>query len=378
MRIIHTSDLHLGKKVHEYSMIEDQAFILDRIIDNVKRQEADALLISGDVYDKSLPSEAAINLLNDFLIALSEMDLPVFIIPGNHDSADRLSFGNWLMAKSSVFIQGPYTGKIRPHYLHDEFGKLAIYSLPFIRPSAIKSFFPDRQVDSYEDAVRLCIEDMDIDRNIRNIILAHQFVAGASRTDSEILSLGGTDSISPSLFKDFDYVALGHIHRPQKMGADHIRYSGSPLKYSISEQDDKKSLVQIDLLDKGNIGLSFLPLKPLRDLREIRGKYDQILLKDNYKNTNTDDYVHIVLEDELEVPNAMANLSLVYPNILKLDYDNLRTQAESGVKSLSAIEKRSEMDLLREFYLAQNGVEMSTYQEDLSISIFKEISEEKA
>lgn len=378
MRIIHTSDLHLGKKVHEYSMIEDQAFILDRIIDNVKRQEADALLISGDIYDKSLPSEAAINLLNDFLTGLSEMGLPVFIIPGNHDSADRLSFGNWLMAKSSVFIQGPYTGKIRPHYLHDEFGKLAIYSLPFIRPSAIKSFFPDRRVDSYEDAVRLCIEDMDIDRSIRNIIMAHQFVAGASRTDSEILSLGGTDSISPSLFKDFDYVALGHIHRPQKMGADHIRYSGSPLKYSISEQDDKKSLVQIDLLDKGNIELSFLPLKPLRDLREIRGKYDQILLKDNYKNTNTDDYVHIVLEDELEVPNAMANLSLVYPNILKLDYDNLRTQAESGVKSLSAIEKRSEMDLLREFYLGQNGVEMSTYQEDLSISIFKEISEEKA
>ncbi len=378
MRIIHTSDLHLGKKVHEYSMIEDQAFILDRIIDNVKRQEADALIISGDIYDKSLPSEAAINLLNDFLTGLSEMGLPVFIIPGNHDSADRLSFGNWLMAKSSVFIQGPYTGKIRPNYLHDEFGKLAIYSLPFIRPSAIKSFFPDRRVDSYEDAVRLCIEDMDIDRSIRNIIMAHQFVTGASRTDSEILSLGGTDSISPSLFKDFDYVALGHIHRPQKMGADHIRYSGSPLKYSISEQDDKKSLVQIDLLDKGNIELSFLPLKPLRDLREIRGKYDQILLKDNYKNTNTDDYVHIVLKDELEVPNAMANLSLVYPHILKLDYDNLRSRTESKVKSLSAIEKRSEMDLLREFYLGQNGVEMSTYQEDLSISIFKEISEEKS
>ncbi len=377
MRILHTSDLHLGKKVHEYSMIEDQSFILDQILAYVKNQEADALIISGDIYDKSLPSEAAINLLNDFLTRLSEMDLPVYIIPGNHDSADRLSFGNWLMAKSSVYIQGPYRGKIKPHYLNDEYGKLAIYSLPYIRPSAIKSFFPDRQIDSYEDAVRLCIGAMGIDKNIRNIILAHQFVSGASRTDSEILSLGGTDSIPSSLFKDFDYVGLGHIHRPQKMASDYIRYSGSPLKYSISEQNDKKSLVQIDLFEKGSTQIYLLPLKPLRDLREIRGKYDQIILKKNYENTDTNDYVHIVLEDQLEVPNAMANLSLVYPYILKLDYDNLRSRTESNVKSLSAIEKRSEMDLLKDFYLAQNGSPMSAYQENLSLSIFKEIREEE-
>lgn len=377
MRLIHTADLHLGKKVHGYSMLEDQAYILDQILNYIKDKKAQTLLISGDIYDKTMPQERAITLFDSFLTELSNMDIKVFIIPGNHDSADRISFGNKLISKSSIYIQGQYNSKIQGHIIEDDYGPLAIYMLPFIRPSNVRAYHPDINIQDYNEALSIVVDEMQIDKTIRNIILSHQFVTGASRTDSEVLSLGGTDNVSASIYKDFDYVALGHIHRPQKMTSEYIRYSGSPLKYSISEKNDKKSLVMVDLLEKGRVDLELLPLKPLHDLREIKGSYEELTLKNNYEGEKNDDYLHVILEDENNIANAMAKLNTIYSNILKLDYCNIRTNTESYIESLDYIEKRSEMELLEKFFLAQNGKELSKKQQDISKHIFKSIKEER-
>ena len=363
MKLMHLSDLHIGKRVNDCSMIEDQKFILEEILKIVDAESPDAVAIAGDVYDKTVPSAEAVTLLDDFLFALSGKGKPVFIVSGNHDSPERLSFGGRLINKSGVYISPVYSGETAPITLEDEYGKVNFYLLPFIKPSAVKKFFPENEVESFTDAVALCIDKMNVDEKERNVIVAHQFVTGAVTCESEDISVGGADNVDASIFDIFDYVCLGHIHRPQPVGNDRVRYSGTPLKYSFSEANDKKAALIVELKEKGNVSFKSVPLKPLRDMVEIRGRYEELTLRSYYENTTLQsDYLHITLTDENDILNAMANLRVIYKNLLKLDYDNTRTRTASMINGAEAVEQKSPYMLFNELFLKQNGAEMTEKQ----------------
>ena len=288
MKFIHISDLHLGKRVNEFSMLEDQEFILTKIINIIDEQRPDGIFIAGDVYDKSVPSAEAVELFDDFLFRLSTRNLKVFVISGNHDSAERIAFGGRLMDKSGIYMSPVYNGEVKPITLTDAFGEIKVYMLPFIKPSNVKRFFPEKEINSYNDAVKTVVDAMDKDESKRNILITHQFVTGAVRTESEDISVGGTDNVDASVFGGFDYVALGHIHRSQKCGGgEYIRYSGTPLKYSFSEANDKKSVTIVELNSKGDISLDFIELTPMRDMVEIRAATKSLPLKASGKTQAT-------------------------------------------------------------------------------------------
>ena len=309
MKFIHLSDLHIGKRVNEYSMLEDQEYILNKIIKIIDETKPDGVIIAGDVYDKSVPSAEAVTLFDNFLVKLSNRKLFVFIISGNHDSPERISFGAKLMQRNNIFISPVYDGKIEPVVLNDEYGKVNVWMLPFIKPVHIRKLFCDEQITTYTDAVRVAIENMNINNKERNILITHQFVTGAERTESEEISVGGTDNVDVSVFQLFDYTALGHIHRAQYCGKDNIRYSGTPLKYSFSESKDNKSVTVVELCEKDNHKISTVPLMPLRDMVEIKGKYDEIVNRDFYKDTNyKNDYMHITLTDEEDIARFITTL----------------------------------------------------------------------
>lgn len=362
MKFIHLSDLHIGKRVNEFSMLEDQQYILKSILTVIDSEEPDGVIIAGDVYDKSVPSAEAVGLLDDFFFSLSKRNVPVYIISGNHDSAERLSFGGRLLDKSGIFLSPVYNGEVLPLSLTDSYGKVNIYMLPFIKPVNVRRFFPESEIESYTDAVRVAVENMNIDETERNIIITHQFVTGASRCDSEELSVGGSDNVSVSVFEKFDYVALGHIHGPQKMGRETVRYCGTPLKYSFSEAKHKKSVTVVEMAEKGNVEIREIPLVPLRDMREIKGSYDEVTLRKNYENTNQKDYIHIILTDEEDIPDAMARLRVIYPNLMKLSYDNKRTRLCQTVGAAENVEKKTPFELFSEFYETQNNQPMNEEQ----------------
>ena len=285
MKILHLSDLHLGKRVNEFSMIEDQTYILNEIINIIDEQKPKVIILAGDIYDKPIPPAEAVELFDDFLYKLSKRNLYVFIISGNHDSAERIAFGSRLFDKSGIYLSPVYNGKILPIPVDDECGDINFYMLPFIKPVHVRRFFPDTSISTYTDALNTVITDMNIDNTKRNILITHQFVTGSSRTESEDVSVGGSDNVDSDIFKDFDYVALGHIHRSQSCGSEYIRYCGTPLKYSFSESKDTKSITVIDIKEKGDIKLDFIPLTPLRDMVEIKGSYNELMLKSFYENT---------------------------------------------------------------------------------------------
>lgn len=360
MKLIHLSDLHLGKRLNDYSLIEDQEYALGQIIRIIDEEAPSGVLIAGDVYDKSVPSAEAIRLFDDFLIELSNRKIPVFVISGNHDSAERMSFGARLMDASGVHIAGAYDGETIPYTLSDGNGDVRIYMLPFFKPQVARRFHGDDAV-TYTDAMRLSIETMNIDPSVRNILIAHQFVVGSSRSDSEEISVGGTDEVDVAVFDNFDYVALGHLHRPQNCTESRVRYSGSPLKYSFSEAKDTKSVTVVELYEKGNLNVRTVPIPYLRDMVELRGKYLDLMEKSFYENTSyRDDYVRITLTDEDDIPDAIGRLRIVYRNLMRLDYDNSRTRA-SGVVEIP-VEKRSPLELFSDFYTAQNDKPMSEEQ----------------
>lgn len=375
MKFIHLSDLHIGKRVNEFSMLEDQKYILRVILGVIDDEKPDGVLIAGDVYDKSVPSAEAVQLLDDFLCRLAERKLPTYIISGNHDSAERLSFGGRLMDMSGIHLSPVYDGTMTSFTMSDEHGKVNIYMLPFIKPIHVRRFFPENEIESYTDAIRTAIENTDIDKTQRNIIITHQFVTGAMRSESEEISVGGSDNVDASVFDDFDYVALGHIHGPQKIGRETVRYCGTPLKYSFSEAGHKKSVTVIEMAEKGNTVIRTVPIIPKRDMREIKGKYEEIVLKENYEGTSTDDYMHITLTDEEDIPDVMNKLRVIYPNIMKLDYDNKRTRSASSASMAEDIERKSPLDLFADFYEKQNGQPMSAVQTDFIRSLAEEIWE---
>lgn len=376
MKFVHLSDLHLGKRVNGYSMLDDQKYILIQILNVIDEQNPQAIIIAGDVYDKPIPSAEAVQLFDDFLYKLTKRNLQVLVISGNHDSAERIAFGSRFMDKSGVHMSQVYNGNVEPVKIKDENGVVNFYMLPFIKPSNVRSFYENEEINSYTDAIRVAVSHMNIDKCSRNVIITHQFVTGAVRSESENIVVGGTDNVDSSVFDDFDYVALGHIHGPQNIGKSTIRYCGTPLKYSFSEINHKKSVTVVDIKEKGNVSVSTVPIIPKHDLREIKGSYNELTLKKNYEGTATDDYLHIILTDEEDVVDAVGRLRSVYPNLMKLDYDNTRTRNSFVISKAEEVDKKSEIELLCEFYEKQNGKEMSDELLEYSKELFEHIKEE--
>ena len=376
MRFLHLSDLHLGKRVCEFSMLEDQRFILEQILALLDATPVDGVLLAGDLYDKPVPPAEAVRLLDWFLTALAERQLPVFAISGNHDSADRIAFGSHLLAGSRVYVSPVFSGAPQPITLQDAYGPLDIYLLPFLKPAAVRHVYPDEPIETYNDALACVLQKLPLDASRRNLLVAHQFVAGATACESEEPSVGGVDSVDAALFDAFDYVALGHLHSPQKVGRDCVRYCGTPLKYSFSEARQHKSVTFVEFGPKGNVQLSTAPLTPRHDLRELRGSYMELTDRRTYEGAAVDDYLHITLTDEQDVPDAMARLRVIYPNLMRLDYDNRRTQTQQEVSAPERAETRSPLEHFSAFYELQNNQPLSAEQaafcQQLIESIWKE------
>lgn len=378
MKLIHLSDLHLGKRVGEVSMLEDQAYILDRVLDIVDGAGPDALLIAGDVYDKSVPSAEAVTLFDDFLCRLARRKLPVLVISGNHDSPERLAFGSRLMEGARVYLSPVYDGNVKPITLTDEHGPVDFWLLPFLKPAHLRRFYPEETIDSYTDAVGAAIAHMNIDPSRRNVLLCHQFVTGAATCESEELIVGGTDNVDAAVFDGFDYVALGHLHGPQNVGSSRIRYCGTPLKYSFSEASQYKSVTVAELGEKGDLTLYTVPLTPRHDMRVIQGTFAQLTAENSDAAGEREDYLHIILTDEEDVPEALGRLRLVYPNILKLSYDNTRTRTSQSVDRAQRVAQKSPLELFEELYETQNNQPMSQEQRDFAQRLIEQLREEDA
>lgn len=375
MKLIHLSDLHIGKRVNEVSMIEDQEYILTQLLHIIDEEKADAVLIVGDVYDKSVPSAEAVMLFDDFLCRLAKRKMPTLIISGNHDSPERLAFGNRLFESSGIHISPVYNGAVESVTLSDEHGTVNFWLLPFVKPAHVKRYYPDAGIESYTDAIRVAIEHINMDKNVRNVLLTHQFVTGAATCESEEISVGGSDNVDASVFENFDYVALGHIHGPQNIGSNRIRYCGTPLKYSFSETGHYKSVTVVELGKKGELTLRTVPLTPRHDVREIRGTFAELTDKGYYSVQTTDDYLHIILTDEDDVPEAMGRLRVIYPNLMKLTYDNTRTRTNQIVGGAEDVKRKSPLQLFEELYETQHNQPMSEEQRAFTMELIEHIQE---
>lgn len=404
MKFIHLADLHIGKRVNAFPMLEDQRYILKQILTILREEQPDGgVILAGDIYDKAIPSAEAVELFDEFLTELAALRLRVFIIAGNHDSPERIAFGNRLMDRSGIYLSPVYDGHVKRITCPDTISSVPqsadnaadlqagtrpaastsaaasaigtppvdVYLLPFLKPANVRRFYPEETIESYTDAMRVAIAHMDIDPTHRNLLVTHQFVTGASRSDSEDISVGGTDNVDASVFAPFDYVALGHMHGPQQMGEEGgpvIRYAGTPLKYSFSEARHHKSVTVVEIGEKKADGvvdvcIGTRELKPLHDMREIRGSYEELTLRANYEGTATDDYIHATLTDEIEVPDAARHLQVIYPNLMKLDYDNARTRGQGSERlELEQLEEKSPLDLFSELFEKQNHKEMTEEQ----------------
>lgn len=377
MKFLHLADLHLGKRVHDFSMLADQKYILEQIMKVMEKERVEGVLIAGDIYDRTVPSTEAVQLFDHFLTEIAGKGIPVFLIGGNHDSVERLSFGAKILADSRVYVAGVYQGKIEPISCKDEYGTIDIYLLPFIKPAYVRHAFPEKaeEITSYQEALAVVMKQITLNKKHRNILVAHQFVTGAARCDSEEVSVGGLDNVEASLFTDFDYVALGHIHGPQWVLNETIRYAGTPLKYSFSEVFHQKSAVIIELREKGDIRITSVPLTPLRDMRKIRGSYEELTSRSLYEKTNTEDYVSITLTDEEDIFDALGKLRVIYPNLMKLDYDNTKVRNSMETGEVAAIEQKTPLTYTKELFEIQNQKEMSEKQERYLTAMIREVWE---
>ena len=376
MKLIHLSDLHIGKRVHETSMLEEQKYILQQILQIIDRENPDAVLIAGDIYDKTVPPGEAVTLLDNFLYDLAQRKIPVMAISGNHDSPERLAFGSRLMEGAGIYFSPVFTGIVDPITLEDRYGPVHFWLLPFLKPAHVRHCYPQEAPESYTDACRVAIASMGIDHTQRNVLLTHQFVTGSITCDSEELSVGGSDNVDAAVFDGFDYVALGHIHGPQNIGSNRIRYCGTPLKYSFSEASHHKSVTVVQLEEKGQLTLHLEPLVPLHDLRQIRGSFAELTDKAFYQGTPTEDYLHVVLTDEEDVAEALGRLRVIYPNILKLSYDNTRTRADKVIDGGTYVQSKTPLELFEELYELQNNQSMSQEQRSMMQTLIESIWEE--
>ena len=380
MRLCHLSDLHLGLKLHDVSLLEDQRQILLQILDLLEQERPDAIMICGDVYDRSVPSAEAVELFDDFLTSLAGLQIPVLLISGNHDSAERLQFGSKLFAKSNIYIAAKYEGFIPKVTLQDASGPVNFYLLPFVKPAVIRYFAvlneeltkqeAEEKLSTYHATVKYAIDKLLLDEGERNVLLAHQFITGANKGGSEDISVGGLDNIGAEVFAKFDYVALGHIHGAQKVGNEKIYYCGTPMKYSFAEAEQKKALTIIDLGAQGDLALKSIALVPPHDLRKIKGSYAELTNRKNYEGTAIEDYLHITLTDEVDIPDAMNKLRTIYPNVLTLEYERKQNQIEQTMLG-AKLEQIDPMELFASFYKLQNNADMQPEQ----IAIMQEIFE---
>lgn len=407
MKLLHISDLHIGKRVNEFSMIEDQKYILRQILAIADDQRADAVMIAGDIYDKPVPSAEAVQVFDWFLTELADRGKQVYAVSGNHDSAERIAFGAQLMSGRGVFVSPVYRGDTVMYTMQDSYGELCLYLLPFIRPAVVRHALegaPEVEgkalPESYQDAVALAVERMNVDCSKRNILIAHQFVTGAGRCDSEEVSVGGLDNVDADVFDAFDYVALGHIHSPQFLKRETVRYCGTPLKYSFSEAEQEKSVTVVEFREKGNIEISTVPLVPLHDMRKIRGTYLEVTARSFYahadaeeinhqrgtvgaqrisgsfqKNADTEDYIQITLTDEEDIPDGLQKLRIIYPNLMRLEYDNSRTRQSRFIERAEEIEQKTELELFAEFYELQNNQPMSDEQAAFAAQLIEKCKE---
>ena len=381
MRVMHLSDLHLGLSIMEQSLIEDQKYILNEIINVIKNKDVEVVMICGDIYDKNVPSVEAVKLFNDFLISLSNLKVKVLVIAGNHDSRDRLIFGSELFKKSDIYIEGIYTGKVKKVSFNDEYGKINFFMLPFVKPTEVRKYFGNRDISSYDDMINCIICNEEINMEERNVIMVHQFVIsnGVSivRSDSEVISLGGLDNVDVSNFDSFDYVAMGHIHGPQKLIRNCVRYSGSPLKYSFSEVNQKKSVVVIDFGKKGNVDIELVDLKPIRDMRVIKGPIDKLLDKSVYSLGNVDDYISVILTDNDYIVDAIGKLRGVYKNVLRVSYDNMRSNSTDFISDSfdSNVKLKGELELFSDFYKLQNNIDMDNERFSIISNIIDDLND---
>lgn len=399
MKLIHLSDLHIGKRVNEFSMLEDQKYILGQILSIVSQEQADGVILAGDIYDKPVPPAEAVQVFDGFLTKLAEQQCPVFVVSGNHDSAERLAFGARLMSGRGIYLSPVYDGEVRMISMTDAYGEVVIHLLPFVKPAVVRHALaagteqtgqdrsgtgePEKQsvqagnltIQTYQDAVQAAVSRMDIDPAKRNVLVAHQFVTGAARCESEEVMVGGLDQVDAALFDGFDYVALGHIHSPQHVGRDTVRYCGTPLKYSFSEANQQKSVTVVELLEKGNVTLRSIPLQPLRDMRKIRGTYLEVTARSFYEGMNMEDYIQVTLTDEEDIPDGLQKLRVIYPNLMRLEYDNKRTRESRVVDGAAVTEQKSELELFGEFYELQNNQPMSEAQAAFVQNLIQDIRE---
>lgn len=373
MKFAHISDLHLGKRIHQFSMIEEQKYILEKIVEIVREEKVDGILLAGDIYDKIYPSAEAVALFDSFLVSLAREEIKVFVISGNHDSPERIAFLGELTKRAGVYLSQVYNGQAEVVDLEDEYGKLHIYLLPFIKPVHVRHFYPEEPIDSYTEAMEVVIKNMNLNKNERNILVAHQFVTGARRSDSEEISVGGLEHVEAGVFADFDYVALGHIHRPQNMGSTKVRYSGTPLKYSFSEWQDKKSVTIVQIQEKGNMDFKEIPLKPQNDMVKIRGTFLEVMNPVNYPEADSNSYLHITLLDEMDIPDAFHRLAAVYPNLMQMEYDNLRTRERRNMQIRKEVAKVSPLDIFAGLYETMNNQPLTEVQQEYLLEKIEKI-----
>lgn len=358
MKFLHLSDLHIGKRVNDFSQIEDQHYILLQILNIIDENGIEIIVIAGDVYDKTVPTAESVSLFDWFLCSLARRNKKVLIISGNHDSAERLSFGSAILQNSDIYISKSFDGKLEKVSVDDT----DFYLLPFLKPANVRGFFEDK-ILTYNDAIKVILNHTEIDNSKQNVLVTHQFVTGASCCGSEEITVGGSDNVDYKLFDDFDYVALGHIHGPQSVGRETVRYCGTPLKYSFSECSHKKSVTIVSLENK-KVDIKTLPLMPKRDLIEIKGNYEKLVSKSYYSSLDTNAYYHIILTDEEDVVEALSKLRVIYPNIMKLSYDNKRTRKNNEILADETVEQKSPFELFSEFFESQNNRELSDFQKD--------------
>lgn len=366
MKILHLSDLHLGRRLGDYSLLADQKNVLRQALDIVCKHACDAVIIAGDIYDKPSPSAEAMNLFNDFISELVSMRKKVFMISGNHDSTDRIAYYGDIISACGIYASKPFDGT----FVGIDAGEnVKIYLLPFIKPVNVRAYFSDMKITTYEEAVTAVINSANLDKSEINIIVAHQFITGAETCDSEEFAVGGLDNISADVFADFDYAALGHIHRAQRCSRDTVRYAGSPLKYSLSEEKHRKIFTILEISNKENIKISEIPIKLPHDVRTVKGTFEELTAADF-----TEDYVKIVLTDELVIPDARIALRSNFPNMLKFSVENSKTSFEADVASFESVEQRSPLELLSEFYAFQNnGAGIMDEQLKIAEKIFTEL-----
>lgn len=378
MKFFHLADLHLGKRYNELSLIDDQKYILGKILELAEKNKPDGVILAGDIYDKPVPSAESVELLNRFLSGLVSLKIKVFMISGNHDSPERIAFGESLMDESGVYISPVYNGEIKSVTLTDGYGEVHVYLLPFIKPAAVRRFFEGEKIESYNDALRAVVGALKINTDSRNLLIAHQFVTGSQNSGSEEFTVGDIGNVDADVFDGFDYVALGHVHGAQNVAGSRMRYSGTPLKYSLTEAKSTKSVTVVELKEKGSLTVSEIPLAPLREVVEIRGTYAELTRRNYYENTTLqNDLVHVVLTDEEDVPDALGKLRIIYPNVMSLRYDNARTREQNSLELDESVTARSPFELFSALYTAQNNAEMTDEQSELVRALIEKVWEDE-